>query len=96
MKKRINIKKNYKRIFFIVIFIYVACIFINQQKTLNAYKANQEYYAAQIKQETEYKETLIAMKDNINSPEYIEKIAREKYMSYIINKKLIFILVYNY
>lgn len=88
MKKRINIKKNYKKIFFIVIFIYVACIFINQQKTLNAYKANQEYYAAQIKQETEYKDTLIAMKDNINSPEYIEQIAREKLDMYLPNERI--------
>lgn len=88
MRKFLNIKKNYKKIFFIVVFIYVAYIFINQQITLDAYKSNQEYYEAQIKQETEYKETLIAMKDNINSPEYIEKIAREKLDMYLPNERI--------
>lgn len=88
MNKKIKIKKVYKKIIFIVIFIYVACIFINQQRTLDAYKANQEYYEAQIKQETEYKESLIAMKDNINSPEYIEQIAREKLDMYLPNERI--------
>lgn len=88
MNKKIKLKKVYKKIIFIVIFIYVACIFINQQRTLDAYKANQEYYEAQIKQETEYKETLIAMKDNINSPEYIEQIAREKLDMYLPNERI--------
>ena len=37
----------------------------------------EEKLIEKIKQETEYKETLLAMKENLNSPEYIEEIARE-------------------
>ena len=69
--------KFYKKLLIIVVGIYILGIFINQQKTLDSYKNNQEYYAKQIKEQTEYKESLLAKKDNLNSPEYVEEIARE-------------------
>ncbi len=86
--KILKSKKFYKNILFILIAIYIVSIFINQQKTLDSYKNNQEYYASQIQQETEYKETLLAMKENLNSPEYIEEIAREKLDMYLPNEKI--------
>ena len=81
-------KKFYKKLFIIAIGIYILGIFINQQKTLDSYKNNQEYYAKQIQEQKEYKESLLAKKDNLNSPEYIEEIAREKLDMYLPNEKI--------
>ena len=81
-------KKFYRNILFILIAIYIASIFINQQKTLDSYRNNQAYYATQIKHETEHKQTLLAMSENLNSPEYIEEIAREKLDMYLPNEKI--------
>lgn len=86
--KILKSKKIYKYILFVIIAFYIVGVFINQQKTLDSYRNNQEYYASQIKQETEYKETLLAMKENLNSPEYIEEIAREKLDMYLPNEKI--------
>lgn len=86
--KVLKSKKMYKNLFFIIIALYIIGIFINQQQTLDSYRNNQEYYATQIKEETEYKETLLAMKENLNSPEYIEEIAREKLDMYLPNEKI--------
>lgn len=81
-------KQFYKRLLILLIGIYVLSIFINQQKTLDSYKNNQQYYAKQIEEQTEYKESLLAKKENLNSPEYIEEIAREKLDMYLPNEKI--------
>lgn len=86
--KILKSKQFYKRLLIVIIGIYVLSIFINQQKTLDSYKNNQQYYAKQIKEQTEYKESLLAKKDNLNSPEYIEEIAREKLDMYLPNEKI--------
>lgn len=86
--KILKSKKFYKKLFIIAIGIYILGIFINQQKTLDSYKNNQEYYAKQIQEQKEYKESLLAKKDNLNSPEYIEEIAREKLDMYLPNEKI--------
>jgi len=79
-------KKLVKRIVIVSIFIYVLCIFINQQKTLNSYKSTQAYYHEQIDEQTEYQKKLEETKTNINSKEYIEKMAREKLDMYLPNE----------
>ena len=71
-----------------LLIVYVASIFVNQQKTLNSYRNNNDYYVKQIAEETEYQQTLMAMKDNINSPEYIEQIAREKLDMYLPDERI--------
>lgn len=81
-------KQFYKKLLILLIGIYVLSIFINQQKTLDSYKNNQQYYAKQIEEQTEYKESLLAKKENLNSPEYIEEIAREKLDMYLPNEKI--------
>lgn len=86
--KILKSKKLYKKVFFIIIGLYIISIFVNQQKTLDSYKNNQEYYAKQIQEQTEYKESLLAKKENLNSPEYIEEIAREKLDMYLPNEKI--------
>ena len=75
-----NILKNnfIKKTCFIVFIIYISVIMINQQKTINSYNSQQEYYKMKIEEAEAYNKTLISEKSNLNSEEYIEKIAREK------------------
>lgn len=63
-------------------------IMINQQKTINSYNTQQEYYQAKIKDAQLYNKTLVSEKDNLNSKEYIEKIAREKLDMYTENERV--------
>ena len=64
------------------------CIFINQQKTLNSYKTSQEYYKEEIETKLAYQDTLKETQSNINSEEYIEKVAREKLDMYLPNERV--------
>lgn len=77
-----------KKILLIIAFSYVAVILINQQKTISSYDAQQEYYTAKVKEAQEYNKTLEAEKQNLNSKEYIEKIAREKLNMYAKNERV--------
>ena len=85
-----NILKNkfFKKICIIVFIVYTAMIFINQQKTLASYNYQKSYYQAKIKDAEENKETLLSEKSNLNSDEYIEKIAREKLDMYSENERV--------
>lgn len=85
-----NILKNkfFKKICIIVFIVYTAMIFINQQKTLASYNYQKNYYQAKIKDAEENKETLLSEKSNLNSDEYIEKIAREKLDMYSENERV--------
>lgn len=80
--KNFKSKKIFKILLISGVCIYIACIFISQQKTINAYQNEQHYYSAKINEELEDKEELAKMKENMDSPEYIEKAAREKLEMY--------------
>lgn len=82
------IKKIYKKILFILLIGYVMCIFVSQQQTLSAYQQEVGKYEGEIEKAKETKESLMAMKDNVNSPEYIEEIAREKLSMYLPNERV--------
>lgn len=88
MKNLFKNKKTFKRFLILVLIGYIASIFINQQKTLNAYRNGQEYNVQKLAEEKEYNESLLAMQENINSSEYIEQIAREKLYMYLPNEKV--------
>lgn len=88
MKKKIDFKKVIKFILAIIVGIYVICVFVKQQKTLNSYKKSYAYYETQLEEQKKYKEELTELKNNINSPEYIEKIAREKLDMYLPNERV--------
>ena len=88
MKKLLKSKKIYKKLLFIAIFAYVLYIFIGQQKTLNSYKSSNEYDTEQINKQLAYQKTLTDKKDNINSKEYIEEVAREKLDMYLPNERV--------
>ena len=77
-----------KRIFLIGIIIYAVITFINQQKILNTYAANEEELDEQIAEATEYQEELNETKENVNSEEYIEEMAREKLDMYKSNERV--------
>ncbi len=85
MKKRKNLLR---KIIFLIISIYVIYTFFVQQKTLNAYEADGERYSEQIQEAQDKKEDLLETMNNIESDEYIEKIAREKLNMYLPNEKL--------
>lgn len=88
MKNILKNKKILKKLLYIVIILYVLCIFINQQKVLNSYKSAQEYYQDEIQTKLAYQESLRETKSNINSEEYIEEMAREKLDMYLPNERV--------
>lgn len=88
MKNITKQKKLYKKILIIAILIYIIYVFANQQKVLNSYVSTCTYYEDQIEKKVAYQETLKQTKENINSEEYIEEIAREKLDMYLPNEKV--------
>ena len=76
------------RIGLLLLGIYAIFTFFSQQESLNSYAAGQDYYSDKIEKEIEHKESLLKLKDNINTPEYIEQIAREKLDMYLPNERV--------
>ncbi|MBO5005588.1 MAG: septum formation initiator family protein [Clostridia bacterium] len=87
MKK---LKKPYKKLFILCISIYVIYTLISQQKTLNVYKKEEQTYAKQIQQEQKNNQELNQIKENVNSTEYIEDVAREKLGMYLPNERIFY------
>ena len=85
MKKNKEILRN---LLIIAIVIYIAYVFINQQKTLNQYSKNTEELNQQIASEEATNEDLKQQKDNVNSLEFIEEMAREKLDMYYPNERV--------
>lgn len=85
---KLNINRLIKKLIIIAFFIYFGITIYNQQKMLNTYKSNIASVEEEIKEEVEHKESLISLKENANSLEYIEKIAREKLNMYKPNEKV--------
>lgn len=88
MKKFFNLKNLYIKVLVIIFAIYVISVLINQQTKLNSYKESQAYYQQKTEESKQYQESLKALKDNINSPEYIEELAREKLDMYLPNERV--------
>ena len=70
----------------ITVIIYTFFTFINQQSKLNSYSKDISYYNTQIEELKEKKDELLMAQENVNSEEYIEKIAREKLDMYLPNE----------
>lgn len=88
MKKNLKTNKIYKKLFILGVLLYVAYIFIGQQKTLNSYKNTQKYYSEQLNKQLAYQQALYETKSNIDSKEYIEDVAREKLDMYLPNERV--------
>ena len=82
------IKKHYKKILLCIAICYVISIVISQQKMLNSYDTEIKNLEKQIAKEEDTKESLDTIKKNIDSPEYIEQIAREKLGMYLPNERV--------
>ena len=85
MKKN---KKILRNLLIIAIIVYIAFVFIDQQKTLNEYSKNTEELNQQIASEKATNEELNQQKDNVNSLEFIEEMAREKLDMYHPNERV--------
>ena len=83
-----TLKSTETKIIFIAILIYAIITFINQQKILNTYSEQEKSLNTQIAEASEYQNKLNEEKDNVNSPEYIEAIAREKLDMYLPNERV--------
>lgn len=83
-----KINRLIKKFFLVMVVLYVSITFINQQKSINAYNNEQDNLKDKIEQQKEYQQTLLATKENISSPEYIEELAREKLDMYLPNEKV--------
>lgn len=83
-----KITKLIKKGVLVLIILYVSITFIDQQKSINAYNNEQENLRNKIKAQKEYNQSLLATKENISSPEYIEELAREKLDMYLPNEKV--------
>lgn len=88
MKMKFNFKSVLTKLIFIVVGIYLVVTFVKQQERINSYNSNIDYLTSQIDEKEEYKAELTAIKENINSPEYIEEMAREKLNMYKPNEKV--------
>lgn len=83
-------KKKFKfnRIIIIGIIIYVIYIFISRQQVLSMYKKEEQYYLDLIAQEQQRNSELLEKKQNIDSTEFIEEIARDKLGMYLPNERV--------
>ena len=77
-----------KNIAVIAFIIYAMTTFMNQEKVLSSYKEQEMQVANQIEEAKEYQEELNINKENANSLEYIEQIAREKLNMYYPNERI--------
>ena len=77
-----------KKLILIAIGIYAITTFFNQQNILNTYATNIEELTNQIAEAKEQNEKLKDKKQNVNSEQYIEEMAREKLDMYLPNERV--------
>ncbi len=77
-----------KRFIFFVVILYAIITFINQQKVLNNYDLQANNLKMSITEAKKQQEKLNNQKENVNSLEYIETLAREKLGMYMPNEKV--------
>ena len=71
-----------------IIAAYTIFTIISQQKTLNQYSQKSEELSQEIAEETQTKEELAKQKENVDSLDFIEKMAREKLDMYLPNERV--------
>jgi cell division protein FtsB len=70
-------KKNIVNIFIFVVIVYFVSTFTSQQITINKYKTQIEMYNQDIYAKESLLNYYLENKDNVNTDEYIENIARK-------------------
>ncbi len=86
--KRIITSKRIYILFLIIFVVYASSILIKQQIKLNSYAKQKEYYQNELQEKNDKNKELTAMQENVNSPEYIEEIARDKLDMYLPNERV--------
>ena len=81
-------KKLLRNVLIIAIAIYIIYVLVNQQKTLNEYSETTEQLQQQIAEEESNKEELNKKKEDVNSLEFIQEMAREKLDMYLPNERV--------
>ena len=83
-------KKNkiIRNIIIFIILIYVIFTLINQQKILNQYSESTQELAQSVEEEKQNRDELAKKKEDVNSLEFIEEMAREKLDMYHPNEKV--------
>lgn len=83
-------KKKFKfnRIIIIGIIIYVLYTLISRQQVLSTYRKEEQHYLDLIAQEQQRNSELLETKQNIDSTEFIEEIARDKLGMYLPNERV--------
>lgn len=84
MKKRLRISR-FVLVGIILYFIYVC---INQQQAMDLYDKEAENYKNEIVAAQKENEKLQHIRDNVNSEEYIEEVARQKLGMYLPNERV--------
>ena len=85
MKSKSNLLK---KIIFIVVLIYAITTIIKQQKILTGYSVQEKNLKVEISEAKERQEQLNNEKENVNSLDYIETLAREKLGMYLPNERV--------
>lgn len=88
MKKKISSKKKIYIAFLIAFVIYSCSIFVKQQEKLNSYSKQKDYLQSELQKTKDKQKDLQELKENVNSPEYIEEIARDKLDMYLPNERV--------
>ncbi len=88
MKKKNLNKKMLIKICLVLLVLYTIYILFEQQFTLNEYSKTAEDLSIEIEEKVAEKEDLQAQKENIDSLEFIEAMAREKLDMYYPNEKI--------
>lgn len=81
-------RKLYRNLIILAIGLYVIFTLISQQNTLNQYTQNAKELSQKIEEEKEVKEELAKKKEDVNSLEFIEQMAREKLDMYYPNERV--------
>ena len=79
------------KLFNIILFlfiVYALLTFSEQQRKLASYEKDIAYYSEQIEDLNQEKEELLTIQENVNSPEYIEEMARERLDMYLPNERV--------
>ena len=74
---KLNINKLIKKLIIFAFVMYFAITLYNQQKVLNGYKSSIEGVEKEIAEKTEYKDSLVSIKENLQMYKPDEKVYRD-------------------
>lgn len=83
-------KNNVFRMFFVVLSVYFIYTIFDQQIQINKYNSQIEMYEKDIENKNKLVDYYLAQKENVNSTEYIENVARDT-LGYVKPYEKIFI-----